>query len=169
MIIEYVLFFLLITALGGMGVYLLRRKKRVFNKRTSLLEAVNLDDKTEEVAPEKYEKSRMEEEQLEVILQTLESLEESVYLDETLNLEKLAEHLNIQKYYLSQVFSVGLETSFTKYVNKKRSAFACELLKNRGETKETIDDIALKSGFNSTTTFYRAFKEHYGVPPSQYS
>lgn len=135
-----------------------------FNKKESLAEEDVL-----EIESEKYEKSRVDEEEMLVLVQMLEKLEDVVFLDETLNLEKLAAQLNIQRYYLSQVFSVGLNTSFTKYVNAKRCEFASELLKNRDKTKYSIEDIALKAGFNSTTTFYRAFKENYGVAPSQYS
>lgn len=135
-----------------------------FNKKESFVEEDVL-----EIEPEKYEKSRVDEKEMLELVQTLEKLDDAVFLDETLNLEKLATHLNIQRYYLSQVFSVGLNTSFTKYVNAKRCSYACELLKNKDKTKYSIEDIALKAGFNSTTTFYRAFKENYGVAPSQYS
>lgn len=125
------------------------------------------DSKVEQL--DKYSKSRIKDSNLEESIMLLEEIEILIYIDVDLNLDKLAQHLRISRYDLSQVFSIGLKTSFSKYVNKKRCEYACELLLRRKETNDSIEDIALQSGFNSNTTFYRAFRENFGVPPSRYS
>lgn len=117
----------------------------------------------------KYHKSRIKESDLIESMKMLENMEIKVFLDSNLTLEKLAQLLKIPQYDLSQVFSIGFKTSFSKYVNKKRCEYACELLLRRRETNDAIEDIVLQAGFNSSATFYRSFKENYGVVPSQFS
>jgi AraC-like DNA-binding protein len=43
--------------------------------------------------------------------------------------------------------------------------YALNLLQAGEHKKTSIDGIAVKSGFKSKTTFYRAFKAEYGVTP----
>ncbi|SFI79927.1 helix-turn-helix transcriptional regulator [Myroides guanonis] len=154
----HLLILVLVLSINRMWFY------RYIDEKESRDEKKHLDDQLD-----KYHKSRIGDSELEKTIIDLDEMEIEVYLDLDLNLEKLSTHLRISKYELSQVFSIGLQTSFAKYVNKKRCEYASQLLLNRRETNDSIESIAYESGFNSNTTFYRAFKENYGVPPSRYN
>ena len=55
--------------------------------------------------------------------------------------------------------------AYKDYQKKVRMEKAADMLKH---TKLHIDEIALKVGYLSHTKFSAAFKEYYGVAPSQY-
>jgi AraC-like DNA-binding protein len=57
--------------------------------------------------------------------------------------------------------------TFSEYVNQLRLTHARQLLADQ-DSKLTIAAIALDSGFNSTETFYRSFREKYGLTPNAF-
>lgn len=57
-------------------------------------------------------------------------------------------------------------TNLNDYINRLRLEYAVKLIKNN--KVYTIDSIAESSGFNSRSTFYRAFQNVFGMSPSQY-
>jgi len=54
---------------------------------------------------------------------------------------------------------------FSRYLEKVRIEHACKLLE---DASITIDNVALRSGYNNTNTFRRAFKRVTGTTPSNY-
>lgn len=92
-----------------------------------------------------------------------------VYLDqhfqEDISLESTAKEIGISKYYLSQIFSSKLHTSFPSYVTARRLDYAEKLLTT---TSKSVTEIAFESGFTSQRTFFRSFQEVYGTSPHQY-
>lgn len=52
-----------------------------------------------------------------------------------------------------------------KHLTQKKLEKASQLLKT---DVMRISDIAYDCGFETTTTFYRAFQKHYGQSPSQF-
>lgn len=65
-----------------------------------------------------------------------------------------------------QVYRVVRELTgcgFSDYLENLRIQYAVHLL---NDTDELISEIAIKSGFNSVSTFYKAFKRVYGVSPT---
>ncbi len=87
------------------------------------------------------------------------------HFQEPLTLTELAKHLNVSKFYLSRTFSAKLNTSFNRYINYIRSNYALTLMQS---TNHTLTRISVDSGFESQRTFNRAFKEVFGLTPSQY-
>ena len=85
--------------------------------------------------------------------------------DEALTLTNLAEILGYSAYYVSRKFREISGMSLRDYLRYRRLAFA---LKDIRDTKEGILDIAVKYGFSSHEAFTRAFKEAYGITPSEY-
>lgn len=92
-----------------------------------------------------------------------------IYLDkhfqENISLESTAKVLGISKFYLSQIFSNRLHTSFPTYVNARRLDYAEKLLLT---TNKSVTDIAFESGFSSPRTFFRSFQNTYQITPHQY-
>jgi len=87
------------------------------------------------------------------------------FLDPEINLADLARNLHLDTQQLSRLINVGLKKNFFTLINDFRCNYAATLLLSRDET---ILNIMLESGFNSKTAFNRAFKDHFGVTPSQY-
>ncbi len=85
--------------------------------------------------------------------------------DEALTLRELAEGLGYSEYYVSRKFSEISGMSLRDYLRYRKLAFA---LKDIRDTQEGIIDIAVRYGFSSHEAFTRAFKEAYGVTPSEY-
>ena len=92
-----------------------------------------------------------------------------IYLDkhfqENVSLESTAKELGISKFYLSQIFSNKLHTSFPSYVTARRLDYAEKLLTT---TTKSVTDIALEAGFSSSRTFFRSFQDAYQTTPHQY-
>ena len=95
-------------------------------------------------------------------------VQEELYLDPKLNLSILSNKTGISQNQLSQYFNIGLNSSFYEYINEIRLSHVEKLIR-KGDHKEfTITGLAFESGFNSKTTFYKAFKEKHEITPSEY-
>ena len=81
------------------------------------------------------------------------------------SLEEMAKDLGVSKYVLSRLFSQIFHRNFNQYLNDARLNYACYRLEN---TRDSITNICLDSGFESQRTFNRTFKERYKISPSDY-
>lgn len=88
------------------------------------------------------------------------------WLNPTLTLQELAFAINTNRTYLSEYFNRTLNTTFYDYLNNFRIKNACELLIS--ESNLSIIEIGEKSGFNSLSTFRRAFEKNMGCSPAKY-
>lgn len=82
-----------------------------------------------------------------------------------LPLGEIAAHFGYSKSRFSHVFNQYFGCTVTAYLGNLRCQSALELMKLRNLT---VTEIALSSGFESTRTFYRAFKSCFGCSPKQY-
>lgn len=82
-----------------------------------------------------------------------------------INLEEAAAHFGYSKSRFSHIFNGYFDCSLIDYINGLRSRHALKLLQ---ETDNTVTDIALSCGFDSTRTFYRAFYRAFGCTPGEY-
>jgi AraC-like DNA-binding protein len=95
--------------------------------------------------------------------------EKRYYLDNTLTLQKLAQHLGTNRQYLSNHINQELHTTFYDYINDFRLEDAKAMLDSQNtENQHSLEDISVMAGFNSYATFLRSFKKKYGQTPSQY-
>ena len=85
---------------------------------------------------------------------------------ENLSLSMLEEHLHLNKYYISHLFSGKLGIRFNDYINSLRISEACKLLSN---SDISVTEISERVGFNTLRTFNRAFIKQIGVSPSEYA
>ena len=83
----------------------------------------------------------------------------------TADLKDIAEKANMSPYHFHKVFTSITGETVGKYCQKRRLTLAAQRLLN---TDLKILDIALEHGYDSQGTFGRAFKEFYGVTPSEF-
>ena len=86
-------------------------------------------------------------------------------IKDKIELAHLANIANLSYFYFHRLFTRLAKTSAQEYIKLRRLARSCESLKNKDIR---ILDIALEHGFSSHETFTRAFKDIYGLTPSEY-
>lgn len=87
------------------------------------------------------------------------------HLSENISLESLAQQSFYNPSYFSRMFKEKYGITLTAYIRKTRLERAAEMLLDE---KIPISKISELSGFGSTTTFYKKFKEAYGVSPTEW-
>ena len=84
---------------------------------------------------------------------------------ESISLESMAEQFNYSPSYLSRMFQKHAGINFKDYLLGIRLEHAVRELE---ETNGQIVDIALGNGFPNSKAFSNAFRDKYGVLPSEY-
>ncbi len=92
-------------------------------------------------------------------------LDNGWHLEANLALTDLAQRTGINQAYVSRALNQGLGSSFSAFINALRVEHAKQLILN---TRTSLLDIALSSGFGSKASFNRAFKLHSGDTPSSF-
>lgn len=91
------------------------------------------------------------------------------YIDQNyhnnIDIQSIADQLNINRSYLSVLFKKNIGLSPKKYMMDVRMKRASQLL---FATKMTINEIAFSVGYNDQATFSKAFKNYFLLTPSQY-
>lgn len=82
----------------------------------------------------------------------------------SVSLELLAAHFGYSKSRFSHIFNDSFGCSLKEYVNSLRCRHAAGLLVQG----TPMIDVAMSSGFECIRTFYRRFKQCFGVTPTQY-
>jgi len=101
---------------------------------------------------------------LENIRKTME--EEKLYARTGLTISELAESLSIQEYRLRRIINQQLKfKNFNQFLNNYRIADACLRLR---ESSTPISTVALDVGYASLSVFNKAFKERYGLTPTEF-
>ncbi len=85
--------------------------------------------------------------------------------DDALTLCELANKLGYSEYYTSRKFREVSGMTLKAYIRFRKLAFA---LKDLRDTENSVLNIAVKYGFSSNEAFTRAFKDAYGITPSEY-
>lgn len=90
----------------------------------------------------------------------IDYIENNIY---DVNLSDISRLTGIPCGLYQRIFSYVCGISFNEYIRKRRLSIAAfEILNNRNY----VIDIAMKSGYDSHSSFTRAFKEYFGVPPT---
>ena len=120
--------------------------------------------------PEKYEKTRLKEEDIpELKAKVLHHLEEDKpYLNKNLTIAGLAEDIGVQTYQLSQLINDQLGKSFFELINSYRVEEVKKRFFDPTYSNLTLLGIAMECGFNSKASFNRIFKQLTGQTPTEY-
>lgn len=95
------------------------------------------------------------------IAQTLSYINENLTLP--LTVEELAERVYLSKYHFMRLFKAQTGSSVHAYVRQRRLLYAAQLIR----TGVSASKAAADSGFEEYSTFFRAFRECFGVSPGQ--
>ncbi len=115
----------------------------------------------------KYQRSALSTEQALRIADKINTVmaQEQLYLDSTLSLNKLAQHLAISPNYISQTLNETLNSTFFDFINQWRIKSAKPMVI---DNKANVLTIALEVGFNARSSFYKAFKKETGMTPGDF-
>lgn len=89
------------------------------------------------------------------------------YTDPSLTLDSLAKEVGVNRNVLSGAINTVAGRNFNNFVNEYRVKEAVRVL-SAPNNNIYIDEIYEQVGFNSRTSFYRAFKSFTGLSPTEY-
>jgi AraC family transcriptional regulator len=87
------------------------------------------------------------------------------HLDEELSLERLARVAHFSPYHFHRIFRALVGEGVNEHVRRLRLESAAVALKTTGRT---VLEVALDAGYGTHEAFTRAFRQMFGVSPSQY-
>lgn len=115
---------------------------------------------------EKISSTANYERQIKRLLES-EMQRQKLFLNPHLTVNDVAHSLGTNRTYLSNYLNNTLNITFFDYINKCRIEYSKNLLTSP-DNHDTLDVIAEKSGFNSLSTFRRAFVKECNSTPSEY-
>ncbi len=118
----------------------------------------------------KYQSSSLGKDRSKLLLQKLmfQLEEEKIFTDENISLQRLADKLDIPPYQLSQLINEQLNKNFFDLINSSRIEEAKKMLQSDQTREQKMIHIAFDVGFRTETSFYKAFKKHTNMTPSEY-
>ena len=90
------------------------------------------------------------------------------YQDPELNLNSLAEKLDLTPHELSRIINTAIKKNFHDFISGYRVADVIEKMQDPAYNHITLLGIAYDAGFNSKSAFNRIFKEMTGKSPVEY-
>ena len=87
------------------------------------------------------------------------------HYDEDIDIESLAEHINLNRNYLCRFFKEICRRSPMQYINYYRIERACEKLLT---SDNSVTQVAMDSGFNDMSYFIKVFKKYKGMTPTEF-
>ena len=97
------------------------------------------------------------------------SVKSRVYLDPSLTVTRLADHIDCSVMHLFHVLEVEKGTTFLKFVDECRVRHATTLLADTRGGEISIEEITQQSGFASVEEFNAAFLSTFGVSAAEYA
>ncbi|MEZ4777939.1 MAG: AraC family transcriptional regulator [Flavobacteriaceae bacterium] len=117
-----------------------------------------------------FKKERLPEAEVLVLQQKLNSLmiNEKIFLQSDLTLADVAEMLQTSTNNLSWLLNQVYKTTFYDFINQYRVKEFVKKVENHEHLKHTILALSMDVGFNSKSTFNKAFKDTMQETPSNY-
>ncbi len=117
----------------------------------------------------KYQKSSLTDLQKSHIIENLEKyMKGKPYYYSNLTIDEVAEALQTNSKYLSQVINETYQKNFFTYINLFRINDSIEMLLSTQFQNYSMEGIANTVGFNSKSSFYSAFKKYTGYTPTAF-
>ena len=91
-----------------------------------------------------------------------------IYLDPSLTVTRLADHIGCSVMHLFHVLEIEMETTFAAFVRECRARYASRLLVDEPGRDKRFDEIAADCGFESIQEFRSAFSSTFGLEPDDY-
>ena len=152
----------------------------IFNETQTLINFIAFEADEEELPDsievpilelsEKYSSSSlkgMEEMKLYFRLKDLVE-KEKLFLDSNLTLKALADKLNTNTKYLSQVVNHYSGTNFQQLINSYRIQEVKRKIRDGESAHLTLYGLSIQCGFKNKSTFYKVFKEVTNQTPKEY-
>ncbi|MDU1906234.1 MAG: helix-turn-helix domain-containing protein [Dysgonomonas sp.] len=93
-------------------------------------------------------------------------IEKQIYREPGLSRESFALELATNRQYLTQAIQDNTGKTFTEYINHYRLEYSRQLLVTN--ISLSIENVYTSAGFNNKSTFYRLFKQKYGLTPNEF-
>lgn len=158
---------LFIFVIGYFGI----KQTSVFrSEQLALVSREIADNKAIGPKTDKYKKSGLKQEEIPIYFTTIQKLiqDKELFLNEKLCIADLANELGLNINYVSQVINQESGMNFFDFINAHRiRRFIDEVQKNENRNL-TFLAIATDCGFNSKSSFNRAFKKNTGITPSEF-
>lgn len=118
----------------------------------------------------KTQKKRLNEQEIATLKQRLETImkEEKLYLENELTLAQLAKKIETTTNNLSWLLNNIYQSNFYDFVNTYRLEAFLDKVKNKEHKHQTLLSLSMEVGFNSKSTFNKAFKSIFKDTPSAY-
>jgi AraC-like DNA-binding protein len=137
----------------------------VFEARENKLKRIEQENLQEKFKRNGIEKNILTESAEKKIEKVIAYLNENFYSD--ISREVLASAVDLNPNYMSKLFSKHTGKKINEYINSLRIADAARQLCGSDNGKKVID-VALGVGFDSLSTFNRAFRNIYKITPTEY-
>lgn len=92
--------------------------------------------------------------------------EERLFNRSEVNRQELAERLGTNLTYLTDAVRKGAGKGVREYIVDLRLKYAARMLVE--EPSLSVEHIAMEAGFNSRSTFFRVFRNYFGMSPNEY-
>ncbi len=142
----------------------------IFNCHLRFIHEEDTDTKADNKTNKKFVDDQKQDENLTKTLKQLNKImyQDKPYLDPNMGLNDLAEKINLTPKKLSQLLNQKLNQSFYTYVNYYRIEEVKARLSKAENRNAKLEGIAIDSGFRSTSTFNRLFKQQTRMTPQQF-
>lgn len=165
--VEYIYLPIVLVAIYSFVLYFVFHHHSVFTEE-AYEQFVEQSSPIYQEESEETEPEEANDPELPLITQKIERyLEETeAYTDQEFSVKSLSEAVGVPSGKISRAINQHLGKNFNELVNEKRVEKSKQLLDKADQY--TIEGIGYEAGFSSRASFYRAFKKHTGVTPSDF-
>lgn len=159
---------ILIYWIGFKGFFRIRIKEDRIVLRKNIRKQIKIEDKEFDWdrVNNNNRKSEKGKEQFDRVNEFV--LDQNLYLDPYLSLDSLAAISDLSSGYLSSLINTYSANNFSDYINEFRVEHAKKLMDDPEFRGYTVVSMGLESGFNSKSTFYKAFKKFTDMTPVEF-
>ncbi|MBQ6204538.1 MAG: helix-turn-helix transcriptional regulator [Prevotella sp.] len=92
--------------------------------------------------------------------------DEKMFLRNDLKISDLSLRLGSNRNYIYNAINVEMGVSFSDYINRQRIDYAVAMMREHPDMP--VNEVYLKTGFSSSSSFYRNFRLYMGCTPKEY-